>query len=143
MSHPDLKAVFDASAVIAWIFDEPGALKVEAAMHHSGVNAVNLAEILWKSKVKGYKGGLDDLAQSLSKMGLTIIPFDAEQAALVPFVQEAGVRLGELQPKLAGSLSLADCTCVATALYFDLPIVGDDILWTVLGIRGLTTVRFR
>jgi PIN domain nuclease of toxin-antitoxin system len=143
MSHPDLKAVFDASAVIAWIFDEPGAPRVEAAMHHAGVNAVNLAEILWKSKVKGYKGDLDDLAQSLSKMGLTIIPFDAEQAALVPFVQAAGVRLGEVQPTLAKSLSLADCTCIATALHLDLPIVGDDVLWTVLDIRGLKTVTFR
>ena len=143
MSHPQLKAVFDASAAIAWIFGEPGADKVEAAMHHSGVNAVNLAEILWASKQKGYKGDLDDLAQSMTEMGLTIIPFDADQAALVPFVQTAGVRLGEKQAKLKGSLSLGDCTCIATALHLELPIVGDDVLWTALDIRELKTIRFR
>ena len=128
---------------MAWIFKEPGYKKVEAAMPHAGMNAVNLAEVLWKSKVKGYTGDLDELAQSLEKMGLRIIPFDAAEAALVPFVQTQGVRLGQKQPQLAGSLSLADSACIATALHFDLPIVGDDVLWTVLEISGLKTLSFR
>ncbi len=104
---------------------------------------MNLAEVLLKSKVKGYNGGLDELQASLVDMGLTMVPFDAEQAALVPFVHAQGELLGQKQPKLKGSMSLADCTCIATALQLELPIVGDDVLWTALEVRGPEMLPFR
>ena len=116
---------------------------VENAFPNSCINAVNLAEVLLKSKVKGYSGDLDELQSALCDMGLTIVPFDADQAALVPFVHARGELLGEEQPSLKGSMSLADCTCIATALQLELLIVGDDVLWTALEIRGLKTIRFR
>jgi PIN domain nuclease of toxin-antitoxin system len=129
--------------VIAWIFGERGADMVEAAFPKTCINAVNLAEVLLKAKVKGYTGDSDELLAALCDMGLTIVPFDADQAVLVPFVHAQGELLGKKQPTLKGSMSLADCTCIATALHLELPIVGDDILWTALDIRGLVTVRFR
>ena len=83
-------------AIIASIIAREDWLQtVEAAHPNSCINAVNLAEVLLKSKVKGYNGGLDELLASLVDMGLTMVPFDTEQAALVPFVHAQGELLGQ------------------------------------------------
>ena len=137
------KAVLDASAVIAWIFKERGFEKIQVALPASCISAVNLAEVLYTAKSNGYRGGLDDLQASLSNIGLGVVPFTSEEAALVPFVHERGQALGRQQTTLKSSLSLADCACIATALNLEIPVVSGDVLWTALNIQGLQVINFR
>jgi ribonuclease VapC len=71
------KAVLDASALIAFIRNEPGAEKVAAVLTASCISAVNLDETI--SKMIHYGKQLEDVSYQIERLRIPIIAFDAEQ----------------------------------------------------------------
>jgi len=121
----ELRAVVDASAVLAWVFDERGADTVEEVLGASGISAVNFAEVLHIADSRRY--GPDDLEADLAAYGLVLLPFGGDEARSVLDVKRAEERAGM-------SLSLADRCCLATAIVHDLPAVVSDGKWEILDL---------
>jgi PIN domain nuclease of toxin-antitoxin system len=113
----------DASAVLAWIFNERGADTVEEVLGVSGISAVNFAEVLFIANGRRYAA--EDLEADLAAYGLSLLPFGADEARSVLDVKQAEMRAGV-------SLSLADRCCLATAVVYDLPVVASDGEWELL-----------
>jgi PIN domain nuclease of toxin-antitoxin system len=115
--------VLDASAVLALIFDEPGAERFTAEMlDRSVLSAVNLAEVQTKLLKKGYspEEAWED-AQSLAR----IESFPTEQARI------AGNLL--LKTEKFG-LSLGDRSCLALAIALRAPVYTTEKIWRKLEI---------
>jgi len=123
----------DASAVLAWVFDERGAATVEEVLSASGISAVNFAEVLHVADSRRY--GPDDLEADLAAYGLMLLPFGGAEARSVLDVKRAENRAGI-------SLSLADRCCLATAMVYDVPAVVSDGEWEILDLP-IEVVPFR
>ena len=114
--------LLDASAVLAWLHDEPGRDRVEAALEESVLSAVNAAEVTHK----------------LVSRGAT--PQHAREIldrALIPTVEltaEIARRMADLSP-MAG-LSLGDRACLATAQTMGLLALSADRRWADLPLAG-------
>jgi len=133
-----LPVVLDASALIAFFRDEPGAETVKQLLHESTptsagktglLSTVNLAEVL-----AALPAAEDDAL--LSDRG----PVDVQ-----PFTAKHAQRAAELRvsTRTAG-LSLADRSCVALALSQEPPcaVVTADGAWTTLNL-GVTVHHIR
>jgi ribonuclease VapC len=75
------EAVLDASALLAFPRNEPGAAKVAAVLPLSCISAVNLAETI--SKMVEYGKPLDEVGYPIERLRIPAIPFDAVQAKIV------------------------------------------------------------
>jgi len=108
--------VLDASALLAFLHEEPGAERVE--LEGSAISAVNWSEVLSKCLARGVP--TEGLREDLEALGLSIEPFtlqDAELAAtLWPQVRSLG-------------LSLGDRACLALGLRLGLPVITADRAW--------------
>jgi ribonuclease VapC len=112
------EAVLDASALIAFLRNEPGADKVAAVLAGSCVSAVNLAETI--SKMVEYGKPLDAVAYQIERLRVPVIPFDTEQAKLVASLWKTTRVMG---------LSLGDRACLALGLKQGVPVLTADQLW--------------
>jgi PIN domain nuclease of toxin-antitoxin system len=110
--------VLDASALLAWLHEEPGGEKVEPLLGRSVVSAVNLSETLQK----GLSRGVDavGLREDLEALGLEVVSFTAEDAELAAELWAATRHLG---------LSLGDRACLATAKRLEVTAVTADRDW--------------
>ena len=113
-----MKAVLDASALLAYLQDEKGAEKVEAVLADACISAVNWAEVI--QKVIAANIEIEGLEADLEALGLSIENFTAEQA------ERAG-RLW-LQTKKQG-LSLGDRACLSLGYQLALPVLTMDKAW--------------
>jgi PIN domain nuclease of toxin-antitoxin system len=115
--------VFDSSALLALIFDEVGAAKVEALLagDDSVVGAANLSEVA----AKLVDQGLSDVeAQAvLEGLALRVEPLSAEQATAAGRLRRQTRSLG---------LSLGDRCCLALAQTHDAVVVTADRPWKQL-----------
>lgn len=124
-----MRAVLDASALLAWLRREPGTPVVRDALRQTcAISAINWAEVLSKLA----EGGEDpeDTQRTLTEGGvlgqvLIVQPLDGEQA-----LEIARLRL---LTRDAG-LSLADRACLALAVSLDLPALTADRAWAELGL---------
>ncbi len=123
IADTERRAVVDASAVLAWVFDERGADTVEDVLGVSGISAVNFAEVLHIGEGRRY--GPDELEADLAAYGLVLLPFGAAEAREVLEVKHAEEHAGI-------RLSLADRCCLATAMTHGLPAIVSDGEWEVL-----------
>jgi PIN domain nuclease of toxin-antitoxin system len=113
--------VLDASALLAYLRDEPGADIVQAALENGClIGAINLAEVLSKLAEVG-----QDPAQVLGQLetlgdALVVEPADEMDA----------VRIGELRPRTKeAGLSLGDRACIALGERTGLPTLTADTGW--------------
>ena len=122
--------VLDASAVLADIFDEPGADAVVEALESGAViSAVNAAEVA--AKLHGAGWADEDIA--LVFEGMDTVPFDAAHALLS----------GSYRPVTRGfGLGLGDRACLATASLLRCPALTADRAWAALDI-GVEIVCIR
>ncbi len=97
--------VLDASALLAYLLDEPGADAVERALTaDASIGTVNLAEVLSK-----LADADQDPAEAMERIGL--LPLD-----VIPFDQVLAVETAYLRPLTArAGLSLGDRACLALA----------------------------
>lgn len=124
-------SVLDASAVLAWMYGEPGAKEVEAALDGGHMSLVNLAEVTTKAVERGASAAR--VRQDLAAYGARFHDFDAEQADRCAELR--------LQTRAAG-LSLGDRACLALAQTLALPALTADRAWGGLEVGvSITIIR--
>ena len=128
-------AVIDASAVLAWLRDEPGADTVAGRLDGSFLSAVNLSEVLQKHLAVGTLSGPEaaGFAGDLASLGLSVMPFGEREAAVAVMWDETR-HLG---------LGLADRACMATAVGLGLPALTADRPWAEVESKGLSVELIR
>ncbi len=117
------EAVLDASALLAFLQNEPGADKVEAVLIRSCISAVNLAETL--SKLVHYGKPLEAVAYQIDRLHIPVIPFDSGDAKIVATLWP---------PTRASGLSLGDRACLALGLRLAVPVLTAERAWATLKI---------
>jgi PIN domain nuclease of toxin-antitoxin system len=128
-----VRKIFDSSAVLAFLLDEPGSETVRSDLPDGRMSAVNAAEAM-TVLVRNHMPASDARA-ALMNTGLTILDFGLEQAV-------KSVEL--LSPQLrARGISLGDRACMAQALAEDLPVVTADRNWDGLSVTGLRVELIR
>jgi PIN domain nuclease of toxin-antitoxin system len=109
--------VVDASVVLAWLQDEPGADAAEPMLMEGLIGAANWSEVLQKARQHGAPA--DVVGRLLTSFGLSVIevtPADAEIAA-------------DLW-RTSTSLSLADRLCLALGVRTGLSVATADASWS-------------
>lgn len=115
--------VLDSSAVLAFLFNEPGGDQVQELFRTSMVSAVNVTEIVAKQIDKGLA---PDLAERrCDGLHLEVMPFDHELARL------AGKLRADTKHK---RLSLGDRACLALAILTERTAVTADRNWAGLDV---------
>jgi PIN domain nuclease of toxin-antitoxin system len=119
--------VFDSSAVLAFLYDEPGGDKVRPDLPDGIISAVNAAEVLAVLVRNGVP--LEDASTALQKTRLKVQEFTLAGAAKTAAL---------LTPQFRSlGLSLGDRACMATALLMQLPVVTAERNWAQLKVPDL------
>jgi PIN domain nuclease of toxin-antitoxin system len=111
-----MTSVVDASVVLAWLQDEPGADEAERHLVDGIICAANWSEVLQKARQHGADAEL--VARLIASFGLEVADVtrqDAEQAAALW--------------RRGGGLSLADRLCLALGLRLGVAVVTADARW--------------
>jgi PIN domain nuclease of toxin-antitoxin system len=133
----DPTSVLDASALLAYLNDEPGADVVEDALRRgSAISAVNLAEVL--SKLAEVGKDPQDVAENLERRGLlggnlVVSSLSADDAVIIANLYRS---------TRAHGLSLGDRACLGLALRLGLPALTTDRAWSRLKV-GIKVVLSR
>ncbi len=125
--------VLDASAVLALLFEEPGAEVVRAQLRTGVIGAANLAEVLAKLSDHGLPAV--EAARAVTILGLEVAPMTEAQAG----------RSAELRPLTrAVGLSLGDRACLALAAELGALVLTADRSWdAVAGAAGVSVQVIR
>jgi PIN domain nuclease of toxin-antitoxin system len=111
----------DASALLAFLFREPGHEKVSRRIEESCISAVNVAEVLARFSRDGHDAAA--VLERLQSTSIEIVVFDSAAAAasaeLAPATRKAG-------------LSLGDRACLALARARSIPALTADRTWSGL-----------
>jgi len=115
------KIIFDASAVLALLYQEPGHLTVEQHLTHAIISAVNFAEVM----ATLINGGISisQAERAARDVMKHIIPFNEQQALQTAALRKTTKSLG---------LSLGDRACLALAILEHLPVLTADKAWAKL-----------
>lgn len=124
--------VFDASALLAVMFEEPGAQHVMEFLAQPGgeISAVNWSEAGAKLAERGLKEA--QIARELNTFGLGVVPFDDVQAITAATLRPLTRSLG---------LSLGDRCCLALARLRNARAVTADAAWRKLSGFDVAAVR--
>lgn len=115
------EAVLDSSAVLALLFNEPGAETVERSLPGALLSTVNLAEVIAKLSERGMPA--DAARAAIDVLCVDIVDFDFDQACLT----------GEIRAVTrAAGLSLGDRACLALARLRSAPALTTDKAWAKL-----------
>ena len=131
MTPGPIRAVLDASALLAWLAQERGAEVVAEVLPRAVISAVNLSEVLYRGQSLGRN--VVTLPARLGHLGLRVEPFTAEDGLIATDIFARDRRR---------VLSLADRCCLATATRLGLPVVTDDRAWSTLDLN-VRIVTFR
>lgn len=114
-------AVPDASALLAWLLEEPGHESVERALKGAAVSAVNLSEVIQEAAERDIV--LDDIEGDFAALEVTVMPFETEDARRAALLWSTTRALG---------LSFSDRACLALAQRLKRPVLTAHRSW-----RGL------
>ncbi len=130
-------AVLDASALLAYLRDEPGAEAVaDAVAAGAAISTVNLGEVL--SRVADRGGDPGDVAQRMTDEGLL-----GGAIAVEPFTSADAIDVGRIRPMTrTHGLSLGDRACLALARRLALPAITADKTWSKLDL-GIEVQQIR
>jgi PIN domain nuclease of toxin-antitoxin system len=123
-------AVLDASALLAYLRDEPGADAVaDAVAGGAAISTVNLGEVL--SRVADRGADPARVAKQMTERGL----LDGA-IAVEAFTSADAVEVGRLRPLTREhGLSVGDRACLALARRLALPAVTADTAWARLDLK--------
>ena len=122
--------VIDASALLAFLFREPGADRVTLALPDGCISAVNLSEVAGRFLRDGHD--LSSVKDRLSRLPLEVVPFDRHAAFATAALLPATAHLG---------LSLGDRACLALAKQRNLTALTADRDW--LQVPGIQVESIR
>jgi len=111
-----MTTVVDASVVLAWLQDEPGADDAEPMLMQGLIGAANWSEVLQTTRQHGAPGGV--VGRLLASFGLTVADVTAEDAEIAAELWRQGT-----------PLSLGDRLCLALGLRTGLPVATADATW--------------
>ncbi len=127
--------MLDASALLAWLREEPGAENVERTLDGARISAVNLSEVLQKSLAAGLTlSEMSPLPEELGTLGLSVVDFGTREAGVAAELWSVTRSLG---------LSLADRACLATAICLESPAMTADRGWEGIEWEGLSVEFIR
>ncbi len=118
-----MTAILDASALLAFLQNEPGCDQVEAALPEAVISSVNWAEVVQKSIAAGVN--VDGLREDLEALGLKIVPFTAEEAEIAAQLWQQTRQVG---------LSLGDRACLSVGIRLNTAVLTADQIWTTLSL---------
>jgi len=118
-----VSVVVDASSLLAFLNDEPGADAVWSALAGGLVSTVNWSEVVQKSLQR--EADVVGMRQDFSEAGLSFMPFTAEQSEIAAELWQSTRRFG---------LSLADRACLALARERQLSVLTADRAWTEMDL---------
>lgn len=118
-----MTVVWDASALLALMNDEPGAITVRETLTEAVISAVNLAEVVSKLVDRGMPEA--QILSDLGELDLSDVPFDLQQAYATGLLRAATRSRG---------LSLGDRACLSLAQHLGLPVLTADRAWTELDL---------
>ena len=124
--------VFDASALLALLRDEPGADLVAAHVGDALISAVNLQEAIKVLLRSGIPPGV--VREMIDALHLDVRPHGREDAFAAAALHGATREFGG---------GLGDRSCLALALSEDLPALTADKVWARIDIPGLKVVLTR
>jgi len=116
-----MTVVLDASALIAFLLEEPGAEVVAQHLSDALVSSVNMTEVVAKLVDLGQTS--EEITLTLRRLGSRIVPFDAAQALAAGLLRHA---------TRAAGLSVGDRACLVLAGSEGLPAVTADRAWAGL-----------
>lgn len=118
-----MSVALDASALLAYLKNEPGGEVVDGVLAESVMSSVNWAEVIQKSIAAGVD--VDGMLNDLQALGLRVEPLTPEDGEMV----------GRLwvQTRQAG-LSLGDRACLSLGLRLGVPVVTCDRAWAQLNV---------
>ncbi len=115
--------VFDASALLALIQNEPGGNVVEETLSNGWVSTVNLSEVITKLSDDGISE--HDIREVVEYLRINSVPFSQDQA-FVAGLMRADTRMLRL--------SFGDRACLSLAKQLDVAALTTDRIWTQLSI---------
>ena len=118
-----MSVVLDASAVLAFLQNEPGSDSVRAVLDEAVISTVNWAEVIQKARAGKVEPG--GLREDFEALGLKLEPFTAAQAELAGELWERTRKLG---------LSLGDRACLALGLERGEAVYTTDRAWKRLNL---------
>ena len=122
--------ILDASALLAYLHDEPGADEVENALNQgSYISIINWAEVL--SKIADLGEDPQEIVQHFEEEGLLGSSLD-----ILEFTKEDALTVARLRPVTRSfGLSFGDRACIALGQRLNLPILTSDRSWTNLNLN--------
>lgn len=120
-----MKYVLDASALLAFLQEEPGAEIVETVLEEASISAVNWSEVVQKAVSGGVD--VDGMRDDIEALGVSIVPFDRDQAEAVGVLWKETRRHG---------LSLGDRACICLGMHLDAPVFTADKVWKKIKIEA-------
>lgn len=108
----------DASALLAFLFQEAGHEQVATYIDDCCLSTVNLSEVIGRFTRDGHDPQL--VLRQIMATSIEIVPFSSSQAAL------AAALLPQTRPL---GLSLADRACLSLALARNIPALTADLVW--------------
>lgn len=125
-----IENVLDASAILAYLYNETGAETVEPLLENSIISRVNATEVLTRLVYDGLN--VVEARETFDKLNLGVAEFDEKQS----------LKAAELRPltKHLG-LSLGDRCCLALAILRNLPAVTADKNWANLALCEIEVIR--
>ena len=125
--------LLDASALLAVIFNEPGADRVRDVLDDSQIHAINLAEVARKMVAIGMPS--DEVIALLGELNLEVLEeLGVKQVHEIARLTPEAKRLG---------LSLGDCVCLTLAEQLDSAAVTADRCWKEIRGRNVKMVLIR
>ncbi|MCE5360924.1 MAG: type II toxin-antitoxin system VapC family toxin [Acidithiobacillus sp.] len=119
-----MSVVLDASAVLAFLHDEPGGDRVSSVLDGASISTVNWSEVVQKALQKGVD--VDGMQQEFIALGVQFADFTPRQAEIA----------AKLWPQTRDhGLSLADRACLALAIDKELPVWTADRVWADLSLH--------
>ena len=118
-----MTVVLDASALLAYLLDEPGSEIVDEVISQSVMSAVNWSEVVQKIEKVGVDA--DIVYQELLVLGLKIEPFLVEDGYLTGLLNKKTSQFG---------LSLGDRACLSLGMRLNSSILTADTIWESLNL---------
>ncbi|MCA9957054.1 MAG: type II toxin-antitoxin system VapC family toxin [Ardenticatenaceae bacterium] len=115
--------VLDASALLAFLFQETGQELVAPHLEDCCLSTVNLSEVVGRFVRDGHDA--EAVLNKLLSTQIEIVPFSAQQAGVAALLLPLGKSLG---------LSLADRACMALAMTRNVPVLTADAIWQELDL---------